>query len=1045
MRPIKLTMSAFGPYSGVEVIDFTKLSDRNIFLITGPTGAGKTTIFDAISFALFGEASGSSRDKDSLRSDFASLETPTYIELEFELRGKRYIVTRYPQQERKKIKGDGTIFKTAEAVLTTPEGDIITKINAVDDKINNIIGINKNQFRQIVMLPQGEFRKLLEAESKEREVIFRKIFGTEAFQVIQQKLDNLQKDYYKKIKEGETKRSVHIKNILSNEDENLISLINSDYLNIIEIINKTKALISLDHEENDKLNRAINVIKQEQLNIQKAINKGEEINNKLKEKQAAFTTYMFINNQETEYKNKEIRLSKARKASQVKLVEDSLLDRKNNLKLKENDYKVALNSLTEAEKRVDLFEEKLKLEENKQSERTNISEEFTKLKDKISKVKDYEIRSLSIVNIKKEVSIKESFLDKFKDEINKGKLELTILNKNLLNINSCEIERAESLKIVDEKKALIDKLRELRDKTNEYLLNLKEHGAEAESFKAFEIEFSNYKNLYEIMQDNYLKAQAGILARELKEGKECPVCGSIHHPSPAFLLNEVPSTEVLKETKDTFERKLQEKNDRLKKLSTLNGKLEASLKELEDTKQKLISVLDENIFNMTNEEIKKLVNDKGPKLKNEIDKLENRINELKYKIDKKAETEAYIKKFEEDIKLKENKLPDLEEEYKRLFVKASNEEELLKNLEEEIPIQIRSSIKLTQKINELEITLVNLEKCYKEAQEKLNEAKNLYFSSKADMEGKRNNIIQAEEEVKLWENIFNNKLLEFGFISYEEYNLIKVSESEIDLLDRDITDFYKKLQSASDNFKNYNVACEGLSEVNIDILKEAFNELCIKENGLLIEEKTIYSRIKNNINALKEIETINDNMSKDEEKYSVISDISKIANGFNEERITFERYVLAAYFDEIIDAANMRLSKMAGGRFLLKRKEEKGKGTKQEGLELEVFDNYTGKSRHVKTLSGGESFKASLALALGLADVVQAYAGGISLDTMFVDEGFGTLDPESLDNAIECLIDLQKGGRLVGIISHVPELKERIDVRLEITPAKEGSKARFII
>jgi DNA repair protein SbcC/Rad50 len=1045
MRPIKLTMSAFGPYSGVEVIDFTKLKDKNIFLITGPTGAGKTTIFDAISFALFGEASGSSRDKDSLRSDFSSIDTPTFIELEFELRGKRYIVTRYPQQERKKAKGDGTVFRTAEAVLTTPEGDIITKINSVDDKINNIIGINKNQFRQIVMLPQGEFRKLLEAESKEREVIFRKIFGTEAFQIIQQKLDNLQKDYYKKIKEGETKRSVHIMNIETNEDENLIRLIDADYLNIIEIINKTKELISIDDEENKKLNEAIKVIKQEQYNLQQSINKGEEINNKLKEKQVAFNSYMLLNTQEIQYKHKEEKLSKARKASQVKLVEDTLLDRKNNLKVRERDYEVAENCLTEAEKKVIFFEEKLTLEENKQSERINIIEQLTKLKDKELKIKNFEAKSLSIINIKKEVTIKESFLEKFKKEISSEKLELVSLNKNLLYINSCEIVRAESLKSLDDKKAVVDKLRELRDKINDYTANVKEHESEAISFKAFESEFSRYKDYFETMQDNYLKAQAGILAKDLKEGKDCPVCGSTHHPRPAFLINEVPSAEVLKETKNTFEKNLQEKNHRLKKLATLNGKLGASTKELADTKQKLISVLDEDICTITNEEIKCRINDKGPKLKIEIDKLENKIAEIKYIIDKRAETEAYIKKLEEDIKLNENRLPGLEEEYKSLFVKVSNDEELLKNLEEEIPQEIRSSIKLIQKINELEKSLVDLEKSYKEAQEKLNEAKNLYYSSKADTEGKKRNITQAEDEVKLSENMLNKKLIEFGFMSYEEYNLIKMPESEIDFLDKDITNFYKKLQSASDNFTNYESACHELNEVDIDILKEAFKELNMKESSLILEEKLIYSRIKNNINALKEIEKINDIINKDEERFSIISDISKTANGFNEERITFERYVLAAYFDEIIDAANIRLSKMAGGRFILKRKEVRGKGTKQEGLELEVFDNYTGKSRHVKTLSGGESFKASLALALGLADVVQAYAGGISLDTMFVDEGFGTLDPESLDNAIECLIDLQNGGRLVGIISHVPELKERIDARLEITPAKEGSKATFVI
>ncbi|MFL0245862.1 AAA family ATPase [Candidatus Clostridium stratigraminis] len=1045
MRPIKLTLSAFGPYSGVQVIDFTKLQYKNIFLITGPTGAGKTTIFDAISFALFGEASGSSRDKDSLRSDFASIETPTFVELEFELRGKRYTVTRFPSQERKKQKGEGTVFKNAEATLITPEREIITKTNAVDEKINNIMGINKNQFRQIIMLPQGEFRKLLEAESKEREVIFRKIFGTEAFQLIQQKLDNMQKDFYKKIKEEETKRAVHIKNIDPGMVEDLIKLVNADYLNIIEIINKTKELIALDNEEDKKLNENINLIKQEEINFQQKINKGEEINNKLKEKQEAYNSYIILNSQEKDYKLKEVKLTKARKASQVNLVENTLLDRENNLRIRENDYRKSENNLKEAEKKAAILEEKLKLEEDKQKDRTSISEEIVKLNDREGKVKDYETKCFNINNIKKELALKEGTLDKFKQELNKNKLELESLNKNLLEINNCEIEKAESSKLVDEKKAVMDKLRDLRNKINEFASNEKEHKAEAESYNSFEAKFLKYKENYETMQDKYFKAQAGILAKDLKEGNECPVCGSTRHPRPAVLISEVPSSEGLKEVKSIYESKQQEKHEKLKKLATLYGKLESSLKELNETKENLKNIFLKNIFEFTNEEIKKEINDKGPKLKFEIEKLENRIIELKTKIDKKAKTEDSIAKLMEGVKLSEKKLPELEEDYKFLFVKASSEQELINNLEREIPSELRSSKRLTIKVDELKLQLESLEKSYKAAQERLNESKNIYHSCKADMEGKANNIEQANEDVLKWRKILNEKLLEYDFSSYEKYKEYKISEKEIDLLENDINNFYKKLQSAGDTYKNYELVCKDLPEVDVNSLKKAFSELTEKERNIADTEKKIYARIKNNKGALMEIEEITNNISKDEERCSIISDVSRTANGFNEERITFERYVLAAYFDEIVSAANIRLNKMAGGRFILKRKEEKGKGTKQEGLELEVFDNYTGKSRHVKTLSGGESFKASLALALGLADVVQAHAGGISLDTMFVDEGFGTLDPESLDNAIECLIDLQKGGRLVGVISHVPELKERIDVRLEITPAKEGSKAEFII
>lgn len=284
MRPVKLTMSAFGPYAGIEIVDFSKLNDKNIFLITGPTGAGKTTIFDAISYALFGEASGSSRDKDSLRSDFALPETPTYVELEFGLRGNVYKITRFPQQEKKKSRGEGVVLKNSEAHLVLPDGDVIAKIGNVDEKINSILGINKNQFRQIVMLPQGEFRRLLEADSEEREGIFRKIFGTENFETIQRKLDEQKKVLYRKIADTKTQRDTHVKHIEPGDDELLIKLINAEDLNIIEIVNATSELIKKDEENRDKLDKEINNRRGEQEKIQKSLIEGEELNKKLKEK-----------------------------------------------------------------------------------------------------------------------------------------------------------------------------------------------------------------------------------------------------------------------------------------------------------------------------------------------------------------------------------------------------------------------------------------------------------------------------------------------------------------------------------------------------------------------------------------------------------------------------------------------------------------------------------------------------------------------------------------------------------------------------------------
>jgi exonuclease SbcC len=636
-------------------------------------------------------------------------------------------------------------------------------------------------------------------------------------------------------------------------------------------------------------------------------------------------------------------------------------------------------------------------------------------------------------------------MEKYQLRINSIKEELQSCNKSLLEINSFEVEKVKVAREIDDKNTIVKELRILREKIKQYLENVEEHAKEAHAYEQFEKDYIKCKTVYEEMNERFLKGQAGILAESLVSGKECPVCGSTDHPRPADKIEGVPSQKDLDEAKLVYETKLKEKNDRIAKLTDANSKKNTSFNEFEETKDRLKDIVFDNIKEMSPSEVRSYINDKGPKLKAELDELSLKSNKLDKAISEKASIEALIKKYETEIKLSEVEIPKVESDYREIYSFVVSEEDQIKRLEIEIPEDIRSSAKLSLKIKELESILSSLEKAFKEAQDNYNSAVKQYTYLEADKEAKAINVKEGIIEVETWKNNLENKIAECGLSNFQDYVVAKISQDEVELLNSEITEYYKRLQSMKDGLEKAIKDTQGLSSIDIENLKVKASSFKLEEDNLASKEKVVYSRIKNNKNVLNEINKINSEISKDEERYNVINDISRAANGFNEERITFERYVLAAYFDEIISAANLRLNKMAGGRFVLKRKVEKGKGQKQEGLELEVFDNYTGKSRHVKTLSGGESFKASLALALGLADVVQSYAGGISLDTMFVDEGFGTLDPESLDHAIQCLIDLQNGGRLVGIISHVPELKERINVRLEVTPAKEGSKARFVI
>ncbi|WP_315120652.1 AAA family ATPase [uncultured Clostridium sp.] len=1045
MRPLKLTMSAFGPYADVQTIDFTVLKDKNIFLITGPTGAGKTTVFDAISYALFGEASGSSRDRDSLRSDFAHIDLYTYVELEFQLKGKKYKVTRYPQQEHKKSRGDGFITKSAEAFLELPNGDSVSKINNVDEKINEILGINKNQFKQIVMLPQGEFRKLLESDSSERELIFRKIFGTEAFESIQRILDEHKKSLYKGISNIKIKRDTYIKNIECGDEELLVKLINAEDLNIIEIISKVNEIINNDLLEQEKVNNEINLLKLDSSNLQKKIIEGEEINKKIYDKEEIYKEYSLHIKKALEYEKKQDILNKGRKSLEVKIVEDSLNDRQNNLKEKQSQYCSAENKLKQTENNIIIYKQKLEIEESREEERKRISDEITTLKNFIHRVKTYEEKKVSIVELKKNLENKEEIMKKNKKLVSDNRIKLEKANSNLIQLQKSQTELEKIDKIISENKLVYDEMRAFYSYITDYEKFLAKHNSCRDSYNKFEIEYNDFKIKYEAMEDNFRKGQAGILAIDLKEGKECPVCGSIHHPKLANLIDGVPTEEELKETKAQYDNLMKKRDEMLKELSDLNGVIKSNKDIIVKQKNKLNPYLNYELNNIEYSDILNYVISKGKEINLKLKNLNEQRDSLKEDIKNITVLEETILNLQKEIVEKERSIENAEGEFTLQYGKVRSEEELLISIENEIPVEIRSTSMLLLKIRECEEKFMHLQEAYKSAQSSYNKALEDYASSKADKEAKEKNLEETIEEIKIWEKQLINKIKEYGFEDYNQYSQLKMDEWDIKNLESDIQLHYQNLKSLRDRYEKAVKDTEGLNIISIDELKVTLEELALNETSLMKKNNHIFARLNNNKRVLKEVEDLNEIIKDEEKKYSTIGELAKIANGDNAERITFERYVLAAYFDEIIDAANVRLRKMAAGRFILRRKEEKGKGRKQEGLELEVFDNYTGKARHVKTLSGGESFKASLSLALGLADVVQSYAGGISLDTMFVDEGFGTLDPESLDNAIQTLIDLQKGGRLVGIISHVPELKERIDSRLEVSTTKEGSRTRFVL
>ena len=1040
MRPIKLTISAFGPYASKQVIDFEELKGRNIFVISGKTGAGKTTIFDAISYALYGEASGESRETDSLRSHFADDNTETYVELEFELRGERYIVNRVPKQKKKRVRGDGYTEKTADATLILPDGKVITKVKNVTDKIIEILGITREQFKQIVMLAQGEFKKLLLADSVEREGIFRKIFNTYDFEKIQAELKDKAANLSKNRTKSKHEMEINLKNIKGEHD-----IVIDEYVDFPLVIEKLKDLLERDNniyktlnEEGKEVDNNLQVKNQEKAII-------ETNNNLIKEKEIITKALEELLSKEDEYKNKAKTIIDGKNAKEVKYIEDKLVENNKKLAKREEDYNLSLKNIDSLKLKQEEANKLLQIEESKECDREKLSVEINnlnKLEEKIIELdslnnkvmhlkQSAENSKLQIINNKKET-----------EELKKSKEEKELQLKDIATLETKKVELESDIKA---KNKTLDEVRELFKVIRSFQNTYIEHNNKAKEYKEFEVEYKKVKENYEAMDDLYKKEQAGILASKLQENEPCPVCGSTNHPNKATIKEnlKIPTKEELKVAKENLDKLEKENLEKINNLTTLNSNKTTYLEQVNNHLSMLSATL--NIDKTFNSETAQVVKNLGTELKSVIDKLKDELLKVIDKISLKEKIEKELNLITTTINEREQSLIKLEESEKNYTTELTQNITKIDEYKKEIPENI-TDLKTLNNLIEVKTKELNIskEKLAKLRLENENLAKKLEGENSTSKE-----INKSIEELKLEiannQTNFNEAIKEQGFDNIEDYENAKLKISMVEVLEKEVENYNSELKLTKAKREDIVNKTKDIVFMDITTIDEEIKS--IQENKKELEGKLrdLHSIIDNNKTVLKNVENLNIEFKEIEEEYKVVGELADLANGKKAPYISFERYILASYFEDIIEAANIRLEKMTGDRFSLIRKTSKSKGAGQKGLELEIYDNYTDSSRDVSSLSGGESFKASLSLALGLSDIVQSNAGGVSLDTMFVDEGFGTLDPQSLDNAIDSLLELQRGGRLVGIISHVEELKERIDAKLEVTSTSKGSKVEFNI
>ncbi len=1041
MKIKSLIIEGFGRYVEKQILDFeNNLSDRNIFVIVGKTGAGKTTIFDAINFALYGDASGSSRDGKSLRSDHAGINTPTEVELIFSIRDKDYKIVRSPQYLKAKSRGEGTTVSTASASLTFPDGKLLTGYQAVTDEVEKILGITPAQFKQLVMIPQGEFKKLLEAPSTQKETIFRKIFGTEIFSLIQNKIGEEANHLKQEIKEIQVIRDKRIRSFDCGESEELVSLLGSKDLNIQEVINKFKTSIESDNAYYYSLEKQIDEFNKQIENLNKELVVGIENNKKLDSLESVNKQIQNLKNKESEILEQKDKVLRAQKALVAAVLEEQyIISNKRYNRLHEDIEKLSKEG-KDKETRYVQAKNEYEIELKKEDIKMKYNSQLSNIEELIKKVSQYEALNKVLVDEQSKKTVVSNEILQVDEKLENIKSNEENLEKELSQIRKSKEMKAELSIQMKELEKLIDSIEILNTSIVERCDYNDKHKENILSYEIINKQYIDAKNDYENKEELLKRNKAGILAKDLEFGMPCPVCGSTNHPQLASVEQTDISEQIVDDCKKDYYEKQQQNEEALSSVKKYHELIQHIDKNTIYPMAKKLFDISES---MSIDDIKAYVVDENTVMTEKISNLKNQLGTL----GKKVALEQVKTDEKEEVKLKQIELVKLKE------AKSKQLQELeidIKGIESEISILLKDFKGEKKTLQEVESEKENITQILDELKKALENSKQLYEKAKEDIDSYKAvietkqqefDIVTKERESTL--NDFKNKVFELGFKDGKQYKEAKMPEDDMVRMNENIRLYENDVLTATKDRERLYEETKTLSKTDLVDLEKQISD--IKNNKKIKDEniKVIYSKVETNKNILTDVLQYSEKISHQEEKYGIIGSLSIQVSGDNPRRMSLERYVLAAYFEDIIVAANLRLTEMTSNQYELFRKEEVGDARKQQGLELEVLDNYTGKKRDVTTLSGGEGFKASLALALGLADVVQGYAGGIQLDTMFIDEGFGTLDPESLDAAIECLVDLKNDGRIVGIISHVEELKERIPTHLNVEATSEGSKVKF--
>ncbi|WP_295891155.1 SMC family ATPase [uncultured Vibrio sp.] len=1012
MQPLKLTLQAFGPFASAQSIDFTSMGNAPLFLINGPTGSGKSSILDAICYALYGETTGSERTGDQMRCDYAEGSLLTEVSFEFKLFDRSYKVERAPEQEVPKKRGEGTTKRAHTATLYQLDNEsetlLANKPAPVIKAVRDLIGLDVKQFRQVMVLPQGKFRELLTANSKEREQIFGQLFQTHIYTAIERALFEKASGIRKAKDEfdNQTKGVLDVANV---EDESQLN----------ERLEDNGARLS---EASDALSKLSKALEEAQLSEKSAKELAERFQ-QLELKKTQFKQHI---DGEEKIVQLVLKRESAIKAQSLDVTHSKFQSSQNELNAKSGAIQQVKAALEKAE--IELTDAKTQLE-SAQKESGQLPEHQNRLFFLESiKAKFQERAQFSAMLNQAQTEGQRALAQR--DLLQSGVIKLeTQLNETRTQLDSAKFNYQQLPLVRQQQVTLLEQL-ELENKKRQLLQTLKEQSLYREAVEKKLAVAKEQTSIAIAYADNleyqWHSSQAAQLAKQLQLDEPCPVCGSCDHPEPAQFAVE----EVTKQNVDVAR---------------------AHQQEIKNIEQKAVETLSQadNQLALTQQAIANIEEQLEGKDKLSIEDIHGHLATLKQQI---IELEkAAPDKIEHSLAQLDQKLLETKAQLQTHLDSVSTSQVLIAQHQTEVDSRSKDIPEEFHDLSLIESQILNLTALIESVTNKEQMARTKFEQSQQRVASENARNSELEDQKKSAQSAFAEceerwtaDLKVSPFIDEQAYLLSRLTNSEIGELDRTINEFEQlktklaaEVTTLESSVANKTVPdWHKLSELRLSVENE-YNE-SLKGFTQLQSTQDRYNEV---LRKLKVLSKQNETLS---EEYKVVGTLSDVANGKTGSKISLHRFVLGVLLDDVLIQASIRLRKMSKGRYELKRKEHRAKGNVGSGLDLMVEDGYTSKLRDVATLSGGESFMAALALALGLSDVVQSYSGGIRLDTLFIDEGFGSLDPESLDLAIETLIDLQLGGRTIGIISHVSELKEQMSLRIDVEPSRKGSEIAVI-